>query len=470
MAIREIDIAKVERWPADAGLPDSPQSGVRITRRVRIIMVLTTAFFEAALVFGAAALVAPWWPSAVIAIFLLVILVGTRRSRDRLNLYVLDDLPGIVLTSCASLFLAWLLVTDFEAGSPIKIVALVVAASFLARAIVYIIRRRLQASCRLVRNTIVVGGGEVAASLVTSMLANPRLGLRPIAMLDDWPTDKATESHVPIKPMEKFEPSYVQERGIDVVIVAFSQLREPALLGMLRLFDKAECEIYIVPRLFEYASLTGDMDHIRGIPLVRVRRLAHRTLTWRLKRLVSFLLSAIAIALLSPVLGAIALAVWLQDRSAPVLFRQTRITEGSAEFTILKFRSMKPANENESQTKWNIANDDRLGKLGRFLRKTSLDELPQLFNVLKGDMDLVGPRPERPHFVKQFEQDIPGYGARHRIPAGLTGWAAIHGLRGDTSLFERAVYDNYYIENWSLWLDIKIMIRTGIVVLRRTGG
>lgn len=470
MAIREIDIAKTERFRADAGQPDTPQSGIRITRRVRIVTVLAGALLEAVLVFGAAAVLAPLSTSAVIASFHLVILVATRRTRDRLNLYVLDDLPGIVLTSCASLFLTRLLVTDYANGSPVKIVALIVVASFLARSFVYIVRGRLQASRVFVRNTIVVGGGQVAVSLVSSMLSNPRLGLRPVAMLDDWPTDKATESHVPISPMEKFEPSYVHERGIDVVIVAFSQLREPEMLGMLRLFDKAECEIYIVPRLFEYASLTGDTDHIRGIPLVRVRRLAHRTVTWRLKRLVSFLFSAIAIAVLSPLLGAIALAVWLQDRSAPVLFRQTRITEGSAEFTILKFRSMRPANENESQTKWNIAADDRLGKLGRFLRKTSLDELPQLFNVLKGDMDLVGPRPERPHFVKQFEQDIPGYGARHRIKAGLTGWAAIHGLRGDTSLFERAVYDNYYIENWSLWLDIKIMIRTGIVVLRRTGG
>ncbi|MCE5290190.1 MAG: sugar transferase [Nocardiaceae bacterium] len=433
-------------------------------------MVLVTALFEAGAVFAVVGVQAPLLLASLLSASLLVILVLTRRSRDRLNLYVLDDLPNLVMNSAAAVFIAWMFEGDFGGTRPAVILASVVATSFVVRAFGYIIRRRLQASRKLFRNTIVVGGGLVAAELVASMETNPSLGLRPIAMLDDFPTTKASESEVPVKSMEKFEPAYIDRKGIDVVIVAFSGLREAEMLGMLRLFDKAECEVYIVPRLFEYASLSGDMDHIRGIPLARVRRHAHRTVTWRLKRVTSFLLAFLAVAVLSPVLAAVAVAVWLQDRSAPILFRQTRITENSSEFTILKFRSMKPANENESATKWNIANDDRLGKLGRFLRKTSLDELPQLFNVLKGDMDLVGPRPERPHFVKQFSQDIPGYGARHRIPAGLTGWAAIHGLRGDTSLFERAVYDNYYIENWSLWLDVKILIRTLIVVLRRTGG
>lgn len=465
MAIRELDFGSVDEPGADRS------RGIRITRCVRIVTVLVSAAFEGVAVSLAAALVAPVVASVMIGVSFAVILVLTRRSRDRLNLYVLDDLPAICLTSFVAVFIGRTFVEGFGGGlQPVKILLVVITASFLARSMSYVIRRYLQATRWQYRNTIVVGGGEVAALLVASMEASPSLGLRPVAMLDDFPTQKASESEIPVQPMRWFEPSYIEERGIDTIIVAFSGLREPQLLSMLRAFDKADCEIYIVPRLFEYATLSGDMDHIRGIPLVRVRRLAHRTVTWRLKRYASMLLAAAALVLLSPILGAVALAVWLQDRSAPVLFRQTRITENGSEFTILKFRSMKPANENESATRWNIAQDDRLGKLGRFLRKTSLDELPQLLNVVKGDMDLVGPRPERPHFAKQFEQDIPGYGARHRIPAGLTGWAAIHGLRGDTSLLERAVYDNYYIENWSLWLDIKIMIRTGIVVLRRTGG
>ncbi|CAM4012414.1 sugar transferase [Smaragdicoccus niigatensis] len=465
MAIRELGV-RTANWPrVSAGM----RSEVRITRPVRIGMVLVAALAESGIVFAAVQALAPASTSAIMAVSLFVMLVATRRSRDRLNLFVLDDLPSLVAMSSAAAFIAWLVGNDFG-SAPAAVVGVAIATSFAVRSFSYVVRRRLQASRRLLRNTVIVGGGLVAAELAASMEANPSLGLRPVAMLDDFPRAKARSSDVPVRPMEEFEPGYIQRNGIDVVVVAFSGLREPDMLCMLRQFDHAQCDIYIVPRLFEYASISGDMDHIRGIPLARVRRLAHRTLTWKLKRASSFLLSALTLTLLSPVLAVVALAVWLEDRSAPVLFRQVRITENASEFTILKFRSMKPANENESATKWNIANDARLGRLGKFLRKTSLDELPQLFNVLKGDMDLVGPRPERPHFVQRFSQDIPGYGARHRIPAGLTGWAAIHGLRGDTSLFERAVYDNYYIENWSLWLDFKIMIRTVLVVFKRTGG
>jgi lipopolysaccharide/colanic/teichoic acid biosynthesis glycosyltransferase len=135
----------------------------------------------------------------------------------------------------------------------------------------------------------------------------------------------------------------------------------------------------------------------------------------------------------------------------------------------MKFRTMRPVDDTESQTNWNIAQDDRVGPVGRFLRKSSLDELPQLFNILRGDMSLVGPRPERPHFVEEFSRLYPSYSARTRVPCGLTGWAQIHGLRGDTSIADRASFDNFYIENWSLWLDIKIMLRTVVALVRSPG-
>ena len=128
------------------------------------------------------------------------------------------------------------------------------------------------------------------------------------------------------------------------------------------------------------------------------------------------------------------------------------------------------ATEAEGATTWNIAHDDRLSRVGKFLRQTSLDELPQLYNILRGDMSLVGPRPERPHFVSQFRNAYPSYEARHRVPSGLTGWAQVHGLRGDTSIADRARFDNYYIENWSLWLDLKIVLRTVGSVVRGAGG
>jgi lipopolysaccharide/colanic/teichoic acid biosynthesis glycosyltransferase len=155
-----------------------------------------------------------------------------------------------------------------------------------------------------------------------------------------------------------------------------------------------------------------------------------------------------------------------------VLFRQRRIGVDGRAFELLKFRSLLPENDHESQTRWSISADSRLTPFGRLLRASSLDELPQLWNILRGDMALVGPRPERPHFVAMFSDSVPGYTARHRVPVGLTGWAAVNGLRGDTSIDERARYDNFYIANWTLWLDVTIILRTiaavvGDISLRR---
>jgi exopolysaccharide biosynthesis polyprenyl glycosylphosphotransferase len=206
-----------------------------------------------------------------------------------------------------------------------------------------------------------------------------------------------------------------------------------------------------------------------GIPLIRVRRAPFRTQGWKLKRALDVLTSGVALLLLAPVLSACALGVRLEGGPG-VIFRQSRVGLDGRPFQVLKFRSLKPLDEGESQTQWNIAQDHRLGPFGRFLRRTSLDELPQLWNILRGDMSLVGPRPERPHFVNQFSTHVPRYMARHRVPSGLTGWAQVHGLRGDTSIEDRARFDNYYIENWSPWLDVKILLRTVSQVVRGQGG
>jgi exopolysaccharide biosynthesis polyprenyl glycosylphosphotransferase len=210
------------------------------------------------------------------------------------------------------------------------------------------------------------------------------------------------------------------------------------------------------------------MDFLGDLPLIRLRRAAYRSLSWQLKRLIDIVFSALALVVLSPVLAACAVAVRLEGGPG-VIFRQERVGCDGVRFQLLKFRSMRPANEQESKTQWNIATDNRVGPVGRLLRITSLDELPQLFNILRGDMSVVGPRPERPHFVEEFGRLYRGYHARHRVPCGLTGWAQIHGLRGNTSIEERSRLDNFYIENWSLWLDMKIILRTTISVFTSPG-
>jgi lipopolysaccharide/colanic/teichoic acid biosynthesis glycosyltransferase len=171
--------------------------------------------------------------------------------------------------------------------------------------------------------------------------------------------------------------------------------------------------------------------------------------------------------MIAPVLLACACMSWWE--TGCVLFRQARVGMDGQAITVLKFCTLRPAEASESLTNWNIGADQRLRPLGKFMRRSSLDELPQLWNVLRGDMSLVGPRPERPYFVDEFTRQYPRYPARHRVPVGLTGWAQVNGLRGDTSISDRAGFDNFYIENWSMWNDIKILLRTAGQVIRVAG-
>jgi exopolysaccharide biosynthesis polyprenyl glycosylphosphotransferase len=240
-------------------------------------------------------------------------------------------------------------------------------------------------------------------------------------------------------------------------------------VDIIRTCDRLDCELFIVPRLFELHHRSGrDLEVVWGMPLTRLRRAPFRRVSWRLKRVVDVVVSAAALVVTAPLLAVIALLV-RREGGPGVIFRQERVGVDERPFTLLKFRSMRPVDEGESATRWSIAEDDRVGPVGRFLRRTSLDELPQLWNVLRGDMSIVGPRPERPHFVNEFASTTPRYLARHRVPCGMTGWAQVHGLRGDTSIADRARFDNYYIEHWSLWLDLKIVVRTVTAVLAGEG-
>jgi exopolysaccharide biosynthesis polyprenyl glycosylphosphotransferase len=186
------------------------------------------------------------------------------------------------------------------------------------------------------------------------------------------------------------------------------------------------------------------------------------------KRALDLALAGPALVLLSPLLLACALAVRLSDGPG-ILFRQERVGQYGKTFTLLKFRSLRPCDDREAATRWNVSQDNRLSPVGRFLRRTSLDELPQLWNILRGDMSLVGPRPERPFFVAEFSRTYAGYRHRHRAPVGLTGLAQISGLRGDTSIEDRCRHDNYYVDHWSFWHDVRILVRTALSLVRPSG-
>jgi exopolysaccharide biosynthesis polyprenyl glycosylphosphotransferase len=263
-------------------------------------------------------------------------------------------------------------------------------------------------------------------------------------------------------------PGIIPEYGIHHVFVAFSSRRDDELVSLLRECDRLNCEIFVVPRLFELGVGTSSSgEHIWGVPLVRLHRAAFRSHMWAFKRPLDVVVSAIGIIMSAPLMLAIALAVRIECGPG-VLFRQKRIGLNGRPFQLIKFRSMRPAALNETVA-WSEVNADRVGPVGRFLRRSSLDELPQLWNILRGNMSLVGPRPEQPRFVREFARAYPRYRHRLRVPAGLTGLSQVHDLRGATPIEERVSIDNFYIEHWSLWEDAKILLRTVGSVIRMRG-
>ncbi|KXP01256.1 sugar transferase [Tsukamurella pseudospumae] len=389
--------------------------------------------------------------------------------RSRITLSALDGAPQLII---AGLLLWPFAVISLWNDDHARFLhaALCWLALFGVRVVYYwTVRRYRERRPECGSRTLVIGGGKVAGELVNSMFEYPVYGLRPVLVMDDDPLD-ATVFPVEVIPRRSDLAALIREREIDTVIVAFSRDRDSTLVEPLRECDHLDCEIYVVPRLYEFVHQDRDMDRIHTTPLVLVRRLALRTSHWRIKRVTSLATSLLGLVLFSPLLAAVALAIKIQEPNAPILFRQTRVGQDGRLFSLYKFRTMRPVPDEESDRDW-TDESLRITRLGRFLRRHSIDELPQLWNVVRGDMSVVGPRPERPHFANRFGQEIPAYQSRHRVKVGLTGWAAIHGLRGDTDIKDRASYDNYYIENWSLWLDAKIVLMSvGTVLFGRGGG
>jgi exopolysaccharide biosynthesis polyprenyl glycosylphosphotransferase len=420
----------------------------------------------------------PHW-TTFLFVFLMVGLYGFGGLyRSRLSLSLLDDVPRLVGRWLAAVALTVLTQTararaDWGADDvnwSMVITAMTAVVLILAfRAMAYNFVRRVRSQRRVAHRTLILGAGHVGEQLARTLLKHSEYGLEPIGFVDNHPLIDPETCAVPLLGGTEHLSDVLIREDVRNVVVAFGSVRESQMVDIIRTCDRLRCEIFLVPRLFELHQVSADMDTVWGLPLVRLRRATYRSHGWHVKRLFDIVFALCSLVVLWPLMLASAIAVRLEGGPG-ILFRQERVGADGRRFDVLKFRSLKPANDTESATNWNIKHDDRLGPVGRFLRKTSIDELPQLLNILRGEMSLVGPRPERPHFVAQFRQTYPRYVARHRVPSGLTGWAQVHGLRGDTSIADRAMFDNYYIENWSLWLDVKILIRTVGSVLRGQGG
>jgi exopolysaccharide biosynthesis polyprenyl glycosylphosphotransferase len=321
------------------------------------------------------------------------------------------------------------------------------------------------------RPTLIVGAGQVGMRLARRLEANPEYGLTPVGFLDANPLQGDEVPGVPVLGSPDELDWVAQLTNAEHVVIAFSSEPDERLVDLVRRCEALGLEVSLVPRLFESLNHRATYEPLGGTPLMGLRSVHPKGWQFAVKHAFDRIGAALLILAFAPLMGTIALLVRLSS-PGPVIFRQRRVGRDGTVFDLFKFRSMRlpdPAAEgftpDSGSAPGGVEGVDRRTWIGRVLRRTSLDELPQFFNVLLGDMSLVGPRPERPEFVELFETDIRRYGDRHRVKSGVTGWAQVHGLRGQTSLSDRVEWDNYYIEHWTLGLDFKILAMTLLVVL-----
>ncbi len=331
---------------------------------------------------------------------------------------------------------------------------------------------------------LILGAGVVGAQVARRLEAHPEYGLAPIGFLDEDPRSIAEVGgrDLPVLGTAEDLDETVSRTGVRNLIVAFSSVADEKVSRLIQRCQELGIEVSVVPRMFDTINNRVGYDTVGGLPLMSFTAVDPRGLQFAIKHALDRLLAALLLVLLSPLLLLAALAVRLSS-PGPVLFRQRRVGRDGKAFDLYKFRSMRLqqghvdlADDDHGgplehllggdTAPGGVEGDDRRTAIGRLLRRTSFDELPQLLNVLKGEMSIIGPRPERPEFVELFNQDIVRYDDRHRVKSGITGWAQVHGLRGQTSLAERVEWDNYYIANWSLGLDLKILALTFVALLR----
>lgn len=311
---------------------------------------------------------------------------------------------------------------------------------------------------------LIVGTGDVGRMILQKIRQSPGLGYRVVGFVESNGS-LSNVLGVPVLGNCDDLPRLIDEHCINEVIIAMPEASHQDILAIIARCEPARVTIRVFPDVFQIMASEVSIGELSGLPLLTIRDVALRGWKLTVKRVTDIVGSAIALILLSPLMLLIALLIKL-DSPGPVFYVQERMGLDAKPFKMLKFRSMRTDAEAETGPVWASPNDPRRTRLGAFIRRFSLDELPQLINVLIGDMSLVGPRPERPVFVEQFKRSIPRYMDRHREKAGLTGWAQINGLRGDTSIIERTKYDLWYIENWSLLLDMKILVRTILRIFR----
>ena len=342
----------------------------------------------------------------------------------------------------------------------------VVANSFfmiLSRSVIHSILRSIRKKGYNLKHIILVGYSRAGEEYIDRIMANPQWGYVVCGILDDKVPRGTTYKGVKVLGEIDNLLIILPENRMDEIAITLSLADYDRLEQIVDWCEKSGVHTKFIP---DYNSLIPSKPYtedILGLPVINIRYVPlSNTLNWWIKRLVDFVGALAAIVLFSPIMIGAAIAIKVSS-AGPVIFKQERIGLHNKPFQMYKFRSMVQQTDEEEKKGWTVKNDPRVTKVGAFLRKTSLDELPQLFNILKGDMSLVGPRPERPQFVEQYKEVIPRYMIKHQVRPGMTGWAQVKGYRGDSSIRKRIECDIYYIENWTLGMDIKILFMTVFV-------
>jgi exopolysaccharide biosynthesis polyprenyl glycosylphosphotransferase len=401
--------------------------------------------------------------------------------KDTVQMRIVDGVGQVLAATSLAAILLIAGAALFEPASqpaPLLARAWLFGAIYLsaARMLLAWAHKRARATRLIAKPTLIVGAGQIGGRVERRLLGQPELGLLPVGYLDTDPppAHMVPDRVAPVLGGTSDLGEVARATGAQHVVLGFSAAPDRLLIPLVRECEVRGLEVSLVPRLFESINERVALKHLGGLPLFGLHSINPKGWQFTVKHVVDALCAAVLLVMLAPLLLTIAAAVKLGS-PGPVLFRQRRIGRDGQDFEMLKFRSMRMAGDSDRQASEEFTNvlmlrrdlgpggvegPDRRTGFGAFLRRSGLDELPQLINVVRGEMSFVGPRPERPEFVDVFGSGIERYADRHRVKSGITGWAQVNGLRGKTSLRDRVEWDNYYIENWSLSLDFKILLMT----------
>jgi exopolysaccharide biosynthesis polyprenyl glycosylphosphotransferase len=456
-------------------------------------------------------------PLLALPIFVVLLLYIRGLYRSRLRALVLDSIvpvTGAVSVAAMGVVILGVLLNGEAPDQTtwVHLWILTLIAVGAGRMVLTLGQRFARARRWVGRPVLILGAGVVGSQVAQRLETHPEYGLRPVGFLDDEPRSlgDVVDCDVPVVGTVEDVDEIVARTGVDHLIVAFSSVTDSRVSPLIQRCQELGIEVSVVPRMFDTINNRVSYEAVGGLPLLSFSSVSPRGAQFTLKHAFDRIAAFALLLVLSPLMLAVALAVRISS-PGPVLFRQRRVGRDGKVFDLYKFRSMRMAPErpapaavsdppalvavgeasdpttastdgaqgagegtHDAHLHWlggdvapgGIEGTDRRTAVGRLIRRTAIDELPQLINVVRGEMSLVGPRPERPEFVELFRQEVARYGDRHRVRSGITGWAQVHGLRGKTSLAERVEWDNYYIAHWSLGLDLKILVLTVLALFR----